>query len=596
MGCSGIDGLAERPADRRLVVAVRYTGRPSYQVDVRDFGAKGDNTTDDLAAFTAAIAACAPGGVVIVPPAQYVVTNSISIPANITIRGAMATRWPQYGGIPVYIKPKFGAFLGTSVFSAVDTDCWRLENITLQSGRAVQLGTGNPVDGLAVTGAAKAVRLQNVMINNMSGHGIHTDSNSNGWPGGWEVSNVNIMNCALDGWRSDNTAAASFAFSDSVLHTVECGANSGNGFYWAGLAATDFYGLRSTFNTGGYGYAIVGACSNVGFTECQTDRSMKDGFYLNAVEAVTANAPAPHAIMLNGCHASRDGKNANAGQGGYAGFRIVGTSQATPAIPVILNGCQSHVSKDDDGSGQLSPDYGVLANNARKVIINGAMLGGTVASTSDDNNAIIGGGGNTYYTVNFSTGVVTFDTPGPALDNPAPSAPQSNDFSYKAWSYDPQIAASATATTAGVLWLQRFQVRTPITVTKLYYGVVSIAGLALTSSQCFMGIFDSTGTRVAVTADISTGFTAGNSELAFTLSGSVTLNPGQFYWAGILLNGTTLPTFARGQGQIGGLGNTQIAAAKRFGTIGSAQTTMPTNFTPASIANAVGANIWVGIV
>ena len=562
-------------------------------VNVKDYGALGNNTTDDYAAITRAISGCPTGGVVYFPPGQYVVTDTIAIPANITIRGSWGTRWPQYGGINVYLKPKFGSFLGDSLLKATETDGWRLENITLQSGRATGPASA-VVHGLYCVGAVKAVRIQNVMINNMSGHGLFTDSTANGWAGGWEVSHLNVMNCAQDGWRSDNSGSQSFAFSDSRIFSTECGANSGNGFYWAGLAATDFIGLQSTFNTGGYGFAVVGSCSNVNFTACQTDRSKKDGFYLNIPEATSAIAPAPHIALLTSCTASRDGKNANGGQGGYAGFRVVGTSTSSPNIPVSLTGCQVHISKDDDGSGQLSPDYGLLADNGRRVLVNGCVLGGTVAATSDNNAAIIGGGGNAYYTVDFTTGAVTFDSTPPPQDGP-PSSITPADVGYKAWSYDPTLASGATATTAGVLWLQRVQIRKPVSVTKLYYGVVSIAGLSLTSSQCFAGLFDSTGQRVAVTADISAGFTAGNSELAFTLTGAVTLQPG-YYWAAMLLNGSTLPTLARCQGQIGGLGNSQVGSAKRFGTVLSAQTTMPTSFTPSSIANAVGSGHWVGLV
>jgi hypothetical protein len=42
----------------------------------------------------------------------------------------------------------------------------------------------------------------------------------------------------LTGGGLDNSAAKSFAFSDAVIARSECGANSGNGWYWAGLGAT----------------------------------------------------------------------------------------------------------------------------------------------------------------------------------------------------------------------------------------------------------------------------------------------------------------------------------------------------------------------
>ena len=49
-------------------------GKTDLVVNVRDYGAKGDNTTDDTAAFAAALAAAGNGGMVRVPYGRYVLT------------------------------------------------------------------------------------------------------------------------------------------------------------------------------------------------------------------------------------------------------------------------------------------------------------------------------------------------------------------------------------------------------------------------------------------------------------------------------------------------------------------------------------------
>jgi hypothetical protein len=102
-------------------------------INVKDapYNAKGDDITDDYAAISAAVAACPPGGIVYFPPGKYITTNTINITNNITVRGSYGTRWPQYAGMPVYIKPLFGSFLGTSLIAATETSGWRLENVTL---------------------------------------------------------------------------------------------------------------------------------------------------------------------------------------------------------------------------------------------------------------------------------------------------------------------------------------------------------------------------------------------------------------------------------------------------------------------------------
>lgn len=63
---------------------------PWYDVRHPSYGAKGDNSTDDTAAFQAAInaAATAGGGIVYVPPGTYRIATSLTMKANVTLRGA----------------------------------------------------------------------------------------------------------------------------------------------------------------------------------------------------------------------------------------------------------------------------------------------------------------------------------------------------------------------------------------------------------------------------------------------------------------------------------------------------------------------------
>lgn len=57
-------------------------------VDVRAFGAKGDGTTDDTAAFAAAFAAvAAKGGTVSAPAGDFLIRTHLDVPANVTLEG-----------------------------------------------------------------------------------------------------------------------------------------------------------------------------------------------------------------------------------------------------------------------------------------------------------------------------------------------------------------------------------------------------------------------------------------------------------------------------------------------------------------------------
>ena len=61
----------------------------SHHLDVRAFGAKGDGTTDDTAAFQTALnqAYQAGGGTVFVPPGRYLIATNLIVPHNVTLEG-----------------------------------------------------------------------------------------------------------------------------------------------------------------------------------------------------------------------------------------------------------------------------------------------------------------------------------------------------------------------------------------------------------------------------------------------------------------------------------------------------------------------------
>ncbi len=65
------------------------TAMSSHHLDVRAFGATGDGTTDDTAAFQTALnqAYQAGGGTVFVPPGRYLIATHLIVPHNVTLEG-----------------------------------------------------------------------------------------------------------------------------------------------------------------------------------------------------------------------------------------------------------------------------------------------------------------------------------------------------------------------------------------------------------------------------------------------------------------------------------------------------------------------------
>jgi hypothetical protein len=162
------------------------------------------------------------------------------------------------------------------------------------------------------------------------------------------------------------------------------------------------------------------------------------------------------------------------------------------------------------------------------------------------------------------------------------------DLGWLTWSIDPAVASSSSAPNgAGIMALTRVKLPTAATVTSICL-YVATAGATLTSGQCFAALYDSTGARVGVTADLSTAWTStGSKEHALTSPYAAAAGS---YWVALLYNGTTGPLFSRAASSLAT--NTGLTAATaRFGVYGSSQTTTPSSITPASIViTSAGAN------
>jgi hypothetical protein len=169
-----------------------------------------------------------------------------------------------------------------------------------------------------------------------------------------------------------------------------------------------------------------------------------------------------------------------------------------------------------------------------------------------------------------------------------------DDQGMIAWNFDPALVASGTQSmTAGVVNMVAINIPRAATITNVCY-VVSVIGSGL--SNCWVGLYGPTGTRLALTADQSTnwGATAFRT-VAFTSSPAVT--PGRYYVA-FLGGAGTLPQFGRGGNVVStatyNAGSTAGASNFRTATILTAQTVLPSSITITSMA---ASNIlpWVGL-
>lgn len=163
------------------------------------------------------------------------------------------------------------------------------------------------------------------------------------------------------------------------------------------------------------------------------------------------------------------------------------------------------------------------------------------------------------------------------------------DHGLISWPFDPSLATATLSPVNGTLNLIRVKVVADTTITNLF-AFAQAAGAGLTTGQNWAGLYNASGTRVAQTDDMSTMWQSAG---AFTmpLTTPYPAVAGE-YWIALLLNGTTRPTFVRASGNASGNIN-RSAAELRYGTRGSSQTTLPTQFTPTLVVAST--TLWAAV-
>lgn len=168
---------------------------------------------------------------------------------------------------------------------------------------------------------------------------------------------------------------------------------------------------------------------------------------------------------------------------------------------------------------------------------------------------------------------------------------QAAEAGYRAVNFMPEhMDPGGQAPTTGVIYLNKVVLHQTTSITNLNIWV-STLGSALTGGQNFMGIYDSSGNRVAVTADQSTVWNTAGWKSVPVVGGPFNLSAG-FYWIAILANGVTGLTFGRSRSNnlSSALVNGFLSAnVGRWVTNGTG-TSLPATITPGS--NALSQLTW----
>jgi hypothetical protein len=375
-------------------------------VSVLQFGAVGNGSTDNTAAFTAALAAAAPANpyatstTVWVPPGFWV-TGPLTIPHGVTLRGA--------GPRATTLIAKAGMAAGPFITNATHAEMVCVMDLRLQGNSQNQTHT---INGLVFSGnwtyssgtdeyndlRCRAINLhieyfngdgiqslykhdsifQNIQVWEVGGNGVYSTNDD-------YLNNIDCGNCGLDGFLVAGNALI------SNCKAWFCG--------WSGGAST----VTSSSTTTGSGFHITSTAGGT-LANCYAQDNGRNGFYFDG----TANVSAVGLVA--------DSNNNNSSSLTFSGFEF-----ANYAGPVL---CSGHTW--DRGANPLHQASAVRFNPASApggVVLELTWLSNSYMSTllsSDTTAANLelnsvtilnnGGAGQTTYGPQAIYGGVTVDT------------------------------------------------------------------------------------------------------------------------------------------------------------------------------------------
>ncbi|MFJ3923016.1 hypothetical protein [Streptomyces sp. NPDC090022] len=172
-----------------------------------------------------------------------------------------------------------------------------------------------------------------------------------------------------------------------------------------------------------------------------------------------------------------------------------------------------------------------------------------------------------------------------------------------AWTYDPNMAGHVTAQSnagvAGRITLVRILIRRTILWSNVWIGLSGVdAGASL--SNCYLGVYDTTGTLRGTTADISASLMTGATAKALPLATPFTATPGAYFIA-MLLNGTWTTNSLHFKASGAGVSvNAGLSAPNlRYSNLLTSQTSLPSSLTLANQATSIittgWASQWYGV-
>ncbi|MFC8514236.1 glycosyl hydrolase family 28-related protein [Streptomyces sp. NPDC057257] len=363
--------------------AAAGTGGGWLNVMDAEFGALGDDSTDDRPAIQKAIDAAGQGGTVYFPPGKYRLAGPLKLTLGVTLRGDWNPHFPVRTNMAdSFIRPGIGNFTGEALIvvdpapvNGTYTDSAyrggpRLYGLALD-GRDQNDSTGAQIDGVRILPGVKDVGMDKVTIWRFTGHGVNAQNAA-----GLQFNQVHCVDNNGHGFTWGDPAGTGGGLVDADLFQCYAQGNSGHGYDILNPNAVTMIDCRSEWNAQ-HGYNITGINYSLVVVGCNTDRNGQDGFHVST-------SAGGRFVQFLGCLAKRDGKSGT----GYSGFSVTGSS----AEGVVLTGCSTSTGRNDDNTGDYSPSYGITTsalNSASVVSVVGGEYVGATAAFHDVGAAVV---------------------------------------------------------------------------------------------------------------------------------------------------------------------------------------------------------------
>jgi hypothetical protein len=158
--------------------------------------------------------------------------------------------------------------------------------------------------------------------------------------------------------------------------------------------------------------------------------------------------------------------------------------------------------------------------------------------------------------------------------------------------FEPAAATNSSAPTAGIMYLMKLSIHTSMTLSYLWWFILSAGSGASTGS--YTGIYSSSGTLLSGSSDIASYLTSTNGQ-KIPLTTPQNLSAGTYLWAALLTNlATTQPSIGKSNAPTWQININLSSATLRVGTYGTGQTSLPSSITTSSISNGNSYGFWVG--